>query len=318
MFRTALAAVVTAFVAAGAAVAQPFPAKPVTILVGFPPGSAIDAFSRLIAPQLEAKWKQNVIVENRVGAGGLTALEYMVRQPADGTIIAPNAHTLPAYLVLQKNNPFDPMNDIAPVTMVGDATYVLVTSKEMPATNLKEFVAAVKGAPGKYNYGSVGRSAQTLDTIQFLYRAGLEMAQIPYNGSAPANLALLKNEIQLYYNSYFQAAAAAKEGTQKILAVAGPKRFPLLPDTPTLMESGYDVNAPLWYGFYASGKTPPAILDQLSRDVGEVVMQPAVKAKLQDLGIIARSTTPAETRKMLEESYANWREAARVAKIEPE
>lgn len=322
MRRTAMGTIAGAFAAlmalAATAAAQDFPGKAVTILVAFPPGSVIDTFSRLMAPKLEAKWKQSVIVENRPGGGGVTALDYMLRQPADGTIIAPNANGVPVYSLLQKTMPFDSIKDVAPITVVGESAYVLVTSKDMPGGSMKEFVAAVKAAPGKYNYGVVGRSVQMLDTIHFLNRAGIDMAAISYNGSAPANLALLKNEVQLYFNSYFQATAAAKEGTQKILGVASPARFALLPDTPTVAEGGVDFKVPFWYGMYASAKTPPAIMDRLSKDIGEVVMEPDFAKKLADLGMVAKRTTPQETQKLLDDSVAIWRETMRIANIQPE
>ena len=270
-----------------AAGAQAWPAKPVKWLVPFPPGSASDITARVLSEKLAALWGQSVLVENRPGAGGTIATAEMAKAAPDGyTLMSGTMGTHAIAPNLYKGLSYDPLKDLAPVTMMVDVPLVLVASLHAPGATLKEFLAAAKAAPGKYAYASPGNG--TLNHLMgelFKQTAKVDMAHIPYKGSAFVYPDMFSGQVALMFDPILGATTQLKQGRLKAYAISSPKRSPALPEVPTMAELGFPgFDATLWLGFFAPGATPAPVVAKLSADLGAVLRQPDVKQKLEDLG----------------------------------
>lgn len=278
---------ILAFFCAALVHAQPWPAKPVRWLVPFTPGAASDITARVLAEKLSTTWGQAISVENKPGAGGTLATAEMVRAPHDGyTIMSGTMGTHAIAPNLYKGLPYDPMKDIAPVTLVADVPLVLVSTLQVPADSLKEMVALAKASPGKYAYASPGNG--TLNHLMgelFKQVAQIDMPHIPYKGSAPAYLDMYSGSVALMFDPILSAFTQLKGGKLKAFAIAAPKRSSTLPDVPTMGELGYlGFESTLWLGIFAPAGTPAPVVAKLSADIVKTLANPEVKAKLEALG----------------------------------
>lgn len=319
MMRCFLAAAAVAFASAGAA--QGFPARSVTLTVGFAPGGGTDTAARIVAQKLFENIGQPVVVENRAGAGGNIAAQHIAMAPPDGyTIHLTSVGPMAIAPHLIKGLPFDPSRDIAPITMGVVFPNVMIVSSSVPAKTLGEFIALAKQQPGKLTYGSsgvggVGHLAGEL----FKDRAGIDMLHVPYKGGGPAMTDLISGRLDMYIGVPSTVAPQVDAGKARALATTGSARTSMMPTVPTVAESGYaGFEAINWYAFVAPGKTPKDLLDYWNRELTKVLSDASVKAELAKHGLDPAPGTRDELAKFMERENQQWGKVVRDAKITAE
>jgi len=266
--------------AVSAAGAQTFPQRPVRIVVPYPPGSGTDIAARALGQKLTQTWGQQVIVDNRPGAGAIIGVEAVAKAAPDGyTIGIADTGPLAINPALYPKLPYDPVRDLAPVTLVAKLPFILVVNPSLPVHNVAELVALAKSKPGQINYASVGNgSAVHLATELFKTRAGINLTHIPYKGSAPALQGLLGGEASVMFVNLLSARALVQAGKVRALAAAPGKRLAAMPDLPTIAEAGvpgYEFEA--WFGIVAPAGTPRPVVDKLNQDLRRVIALPEVR-----------------------------------------
>ncbi len=291
----------------GAAQAQPYPARPVRIIVPFPPAGAVDLLGRVVGQKLAEKWKQGVVVENRPGGGTVLATELVAKSPADGytILVAVTSHTINANLV--DRLPFDPIRDFAPITLAATGLTILVAHPSLPANSVTELIAHARANPGKLNFGSPGSgTAMHLAGEMFKSIAGIDVVHVPYKGTQPVLNALLAGEISYTFDTGI-ALPQIKAGKLKAFAVTSAKRAAAAPDLPTMAEAGLaGFEAQSWYGFLAPAGVPGAIVDQLNRDINEALRDPEVREKLVRIFLDPQGSSPAEFEQYLKADVVKW------------
>ena len=282
---------------AGLAQAQPYPVKPIHFIVPFPPGGGNDTVARAIAQQLGPDLGQPVVIDNRPGAGGSVGAELAAKSPPDGYTlflagvgshaVNPNLHARLAY---------DPVRDFTPITLVATAPSVLVVNPAVPACTVAEFTAYARANPGKLNYASNGNgSAAQLAAAMYESMANVRMVHVPYKGIAPALTDLLSGEVQLMFGTVVALVPHIQAGKLRALAVTSRQRSALLPEVPSLAESGLpDYEAGSWYGVMAPAGTPREIVERLHGAIARALKQPDVAQRLAAEGAIVIGSTPAE------------------------
>ena len=306
---------------AGIVSAQTWPTKPIKIVLGFPPGGATDILSRDFAAKLGEELKQQVIIENKPGAGGTIGADIVAKAAPDGYTLTIGTSSNHAIAVsLYKKLPYDPVKDFAPITMLAVSQNVVVINPGVPANNIKELVAYAKANPGKLNFGSSGNGTIShLTGEMFNSLNGTQITHIPYKGSAFVFPDLLSGQISVMYDSTISIGSLLKSGKVKALAVTGGKRSAFLPELPTVAESGYpDFESTNWFGFFAPAATPKDILAKLNAAAVKVLAAPDLNARfaLQGAEIVANS--PSDALKMVKADIVKWAEVAKKsgAKIE--
>lgn len=277
--------------------AQEYPSKPVRLIVPFAPGGGNDIVARAIAQQLSASLGRQFVVDNRAGAGGVVGAELAAKSPADGyTLFLGGVGSHAVNPNLHARLPYDPVTDFAPITLIASAPSVLVVHPSVPARTIEEFTALAKANPGKLNFASNGNgSSAQLAAVLYESMAGVRMVHVPYKGLAPALADLLSGEVQLMFSSMVAIIPHIKTGRLRALAVTGKKRSPLLPEVPTLEESGLrGYEAGSWYGILAPAGTPPQIVAKLNAGIVQALQQPAVRERLAAEGAEAIGGTPGE------------------------
>jgi tripartite-type tricarboxylate transporter receptor subunit TctC len=314
-----LAAIAIASLVAPAALAQgTFPDKPVRLVVPYPPGGPTDLVGRLVGQRLSDLWKQPVVVENRDGASGTIGSSFVVRAPADGyTLVLGNNASQGAYELLNPSTaPYRTLRDFAPVGLVGVAPLLMIVGANVPANNIREFIAYVKANPGKVNYASaaIGSSphfgSELLNTA-----AGLDMTHIPFNGAAPALQALTAGTVQVYMGGASSVMGLGESGRAKIIGAVSENRVTAAPQYPTLREQGIDVAYDSWYGLLAPAAVPVAILDKINADLNKVLDGDQVKADLVKLGFERKLGTRADFVAQLRSEVARTEKIIKDAKI---
>ncbi len=298
--------------------AQDWPTRPIKLLVGFGAGGGTDIAARLVGQGLSEILGQPVIVENRVGAGGMTAADAVAKGPKDGSLalMMSNAHAISA--VMYKTLRYDPVNDFEMVSMVATAGLALVTRPDFPAKDLAGTVAAIKASPGKFNFGSAGAGTTQQFSGELMKQlAGLDMRHVPYR-STPAVLAgLLSGDVEMVFELIQTIQGQVGTGALKAIAVTSPQRNPVLPNVPTFAESGmpgYDVTS--WYGVALPAGTPPAIVQKMNKAMVDVLAREAVRDQILKLGAQVRSSTPAELKTHIAGEIAKWKAVREKAGIE--
>ena len=294
--------------------AQTWPTKPIKIVLGFPPGGATDILSRDFAAKLGEELRQQVIIENKPGAGGTIGADIVAKAVPDGYTLTIGTSSNHAIAVsLYKKLPYDPVKDFAPITMLAVSQNVVVINPGVPANNIKELVAYAKANPGKLNFGSSGNGTIShLTGEMFNSLNGTQITHIPYKGSAFVFPDLLSGQISVMYDSTISIGSLLKSGKVKALAVTGDKRSSFLPDLPTVAESGYpDFESTNWFGFFAPAATPKDILAKLNAAAVKVLAAPDLNARfaLQGAEIVANS--PSEALKMVKADIVKWAEVAK-------
>lgn len=278
---------VFAFLSTHTAAQQAFPSKPLRFVVPYPPGSGTDIVARILGNRLTELWGQQVVVDNRPGAGAIIGIEAIAKAPADGHTfgIADNG-PMAINPALYPKLSYHPLKDLAPVTLVANLPFILVVHPSVPAKSTAELVALAKGQPGRLNYASVGNgSAVHLAMELFKSRAGVNLTHVPYKGSAPALTGLLGGEAQVMFVNLLSSMPLVKAGKLRALATGTPRRLSAAPDLPTVAESGvpgYEYQA--WFGVVAPAGTPTPVVEKLSADLRRVIGQPDIHARLVNEG----------------------------------
>ena len=306
--------------ASSQALAQDWPAKNITIVVPTAAGGANDAMARIIGEGLAARLGKGVIVENKAGANGAIASEFVARAAPDGyTIMFGYIATHGINPALQKLK-YDPVTDFEPIGMVAVSPTVLVINNNVAAKNVKELVQLIKAKPGTFSYATAGNGTAPHIAGELLkLSAGLDVVSIPYKGSAPAVVDTISGNTQLMFPSLFTAYPHIKNGRLRAIGIAGEKRSALLPDMPTLAEQGVaNVNMSQWYAMFAPAKTPKAVVDRLNREMNGVLADQAVQKKIQDQGAEVETGTPEQLKTLVRKEVAHWKTVVTTAKIKAE
>lgn len=308
------ACVTLAVVPAGA---QEFPTKPITIVVPFGAGSGTDTISRLIGQQLGVALGQSVVIENKAGASGSIAASYVARQPADGhTLLMATNSTHSANPSLIKNLPYDPVKDFAPVARAGSYIFVLAVNKDVPAKSLQELIAYTKANPGKLSYAS-GNTTGIVAGETFKRWAGIDLLHVPYKSTPQAVTDVLSGRVSMIVIDLTTGLTHIQAGGLRALAVTTKQRSALLPDLPTLHESGvsnYDITS--WAGLFAPAATPKPVVARLNAEMQKVIAHPEVKAKLAAAGFEAFSGPPESLGQFVQEQIALWSKLIKDSGIE--
>lgn len=292
----------------GAAHAQNYPSKPVTIVVPFSPGGATDIMSRTLAERLKARLGQPVIVENKPGAGTMIASEHVAKAAPDGHTVLLAASSLGIAPALYNKVNYDPVKDFTPISLVASVVHVLSVHPSVPAKSVGELISWVKANPSKANYGSVGAGTSThLESELFNTMAGTKMEHVPYKGSAPALLDLVGGNINVMFDAYASSKPFINDNKIRLLAVTTAQRSKLLPNVPTVAESGLPgYEAMPWLGFVAPAHTPAAVVNKFHSELMEVLKEPAVQEKFQSLGLEIIGNKPAEFSAFLKNDIVKW------------
>ena len=315
-------AFLVAALAAGSLHAQGFtPTHTVTITVGFAPGGGTDTAARIVAKKISEDIGQAVVVENRAGAGGNIAAQHIANAAPDGyTIHLTSIGPMTVAPSMEKNLPYDPKKDIAPITMGMVFPNVFVIHKGVPAKTLAEYVALAKSKPGQMEYASSGiGGAGHLAGELFKQRAGINLVHIPYKGGGPAMTDLLGERVSMYPAVPSTALPHIQAGRLVAIATTGLRRTALMPDVPTVAESGYPgFEAVNWYAFVAPGKTAREILDFWNRELVKVLNDPGVKSDLMKHGLEPQPGTREELARYIDSETEKWGKVVREANIKPE
>jgi tripartite-type tricarboxylate transporter receptor subunit TctC len=292
--------------------AQDFPSRPVRFIVPYAPGGSGDLLARLLGSKLSAIWGQQVIVDNRPGAGGLIGTESAARSEPDGyTLYLATDGPLTVAATLHKRVPYDWKRDFAPVSLIAVGYQILIVSQQLPAKSLTEFIALAKQKPGALNYASIGiGTAPHLAAELFKSVAKIDLTHVPYRGSsAQAISALITGDVSMFMVGTSTAIGQVQAGTLRGLAVTASRRVEGLPDVPTFAETGLpDVDVKLWFAVLVPGGTPQPIIRRLHGDIAKTVADPEYKTALQMRGFEAISNTPEQLAEFLEEDYLKFRE----------
>ena len=318
LVRSALAALVTGMLLpAGAALAQSWPTKPVKIIVSFPAGGATDIIGRILAQDMTKSLGQNVLVENRAGASGAIGTEAVAKSAPDGYTVLFSAGGSLTISPHFGKLPYDPLKDLAPVSLVVTNDGILVVSPGFPAANPKEFIAAVKKAPGKYSFASSGTGGPTHLTGELLKNvAGLDMVHVPYKGDGPASIDVMGGQTPIMVTVLASIATHVRSGKLKPVAALGATRFPQLPDLPTMAESGFPgFTGGTWLGMLAPAGTPGDVVIKLNEHVRRSVALPETREKLIAQGATPNTNSPQEFATHIREEYAKWARVIQTANI---
>ena len=284
-------ALALAGLAGGAAAQAPadYPTRPIKVIVPFAPGGATDVLARMIGQKLQEAWGQQVVVENRPGAGGNIGAEAGARAAADGyTLTLAAAGFMAVNPSLYAKLPYDPVRDFAPVALLVKAPLLLVVNPAVPARNTRELVEWARANPGRLTIGNGGQgTAQHLGGELFTSVAGIRAVHLPYKGSAPATTDLLAGVFEAQFDNMVTLLPHVKSGKLRALGVSSAARVPVLPDVPTIAESalpGFETGT--WYGMVAPAATPPAVLDKLNREIARIVALPEVNERMIAMGLV--------------------------------
>ena len=320
--RVATCALVAALlVPAGVAVAErPYPDKPIRLVLPFPPGGGTDALARALAPKLTERMGQTLVVDNRAGAAGNISSEIVARAAADGyTLLFTFANMLTVNPLLYKL-PFDVVRDFAPITQLGTAQFFLVLHPSVPARSVKELIALAREKPGQLNYASSGPGAPLhLAAELFKQRAGVDIVHVPYKGGGPAAAAVLGGEAQILFGSVASTMPQVKAGKLRALATTGGKRSALMPELPTIAESGfpgYDVSG--WDGVLAPAGTPRVIIVRLHHEFVTALQMPDTREFFSRVGYEVSGTTPEELAQIITKETAMWAKVIKSSGIRVE
>jgi tripartite-type tricarboxylate transporter receptor subunit TctC len=301
----------------GSVSAADYPTRPVKWVVGYPPGGATDIIARLIGQRLSERLGQQFVIENKPGAGNNIATESVINAEPDGyTLLLVN----PANYInasLYANLKFNVVRDIAPVAAFNRVPNVMTVNKDVPAKSVAEFIAYVKANPGKVNLASSGNGTSVhLSGEMFMAMSGAKMQHVPYRGAAPAITDLLGGQVQVIFDNMPSIIQHVRAGSARALAVTSAAKSPLLPDVPTVAETvpGYEATA--LFGMGAPKNTPKEIITKLNKEVNEILAEPAIKAKLSDLGGEPLIGTPEAFGAMIAAETDKWKKVIEEAKVE--
>jgi tripartite-type tricarboxylate transporter receptor subunit TctC len=300
------------------AVAQTYPAKAIRIIVPSPPGDGSDLMARAIGDKLSVAWNTPVVVDNRMGAGGRVGAEAAAKAAADGyTLIMGNAGSHGINAALYADLPYDIERDFTPITQVMRSPNVLVVSPALPAANVRELIALFKANPGKYSYGSGGNgSSAHLSAELFKSMAGVDVVHVPYKGASPALTDVIAGRVAMFIGNLPPAMPHIKSGNVRALAVTTAQRSPLVPDIPTLAESGLPgFETVAWFGLFAPAGTPKPIVDKLQAEVARIVREPDIRERIAALGGEPVGNSPEAFSAIVKGDVAKWKKVVKDADV---
>jgi len=304
---------------ASLAQAQQFPARPVTLIVPFSPGTGIDILARVIAPKLSEKWRQPVVVENKAGASGNIGTDLVAKSDADGYTLMVTVNTFAITPSLIKNTPYDVTRDFSPISKIATATYCFaVNPKVFPANNMQEAVALIRNNPGKYFFGSPGNGTPHHIGMELIkLRLGLDVTHVPYKGFAGAMQDLVGGQVHMMFTLVHSAIPQARAGRIRILGVTGAKRSAQFPEAPTFREQGIDFmdDVDAWYAVLGPAKLPDELVARLNADVNAVMALADVKESLLKQGLVPATSTPQELGALVKSDLQRWAKVIAEAHI---
>ena len=324
MQRMVIGVVITLGSALGAAfsqtcLAQTYPVRPVKLVVGYSPGGGVDINARLLAGKLSEILGQQVVVENKPGAGTNIANEFVAKAAPDGYTLLINTSAVTINMSLFKNPPFNTLRDYAPVAVFSESQNIMVVNAAKPYKTAADVIAAARAKPGALTYASAGPgSTQHLTAELLKLQTKTDILHIPYKGSAPALTALMAGEVDMVFINVPAILQHVKSGRLRPLAAAGARRSEIMPDVPTLKESGINVVMALWYGVFAPAGTPKEIVQTLANAIAKAARSPEIKQKLLDQGAEPAPNTPEEFAAMVREEVPRWAEVIRASGVKPE
>jgi tripartite-type tricarboxylate transporter receptor subunit TctC len=296
--------------------AQDYPTRPITLIVPYTAGGGNDAMARIVAQRMSKTLGHQIVIENRGGAGGSIATRQVAKAEPDGyTLGLGGTGTLAIDPTLYPNAGYDPRKDFAPIGLIATSALVILVNTSVPARSVQDLIALAKAAPGKLNYASAGTgSGIHLGTVLFANMAGIEIIHIPYKGSSPALTDLLGGHVAIYFSSLPPAIGLVNEGKVRALAVTGPQRSAILPDLPTVAESGLPgFEAVLHYGIVAPAGTPRPIIDKLNAALREAMASQDVRTRIATEGAEPLTTTPEEYAADIDREETKWSAVVRRA-----
>ena len=303
------------------AAAQEFPTRPITLVVPYAAGGGNDVMARTVAEKMSKTLGQNIVVENRAGAGGSIATRAVAKAAPDGyTLVIGGTGTLAVNPTLYENVGYDPRKDFAPVGLIGMGQLIVLVNPNVPARTIPELIALAKKEPGKLSYASAGiGSGIHLGAVLFEQMADIKLTHVPYRGTGPALTDLIGGHVQIYFSSIPSAIGIAKEGKVRPLAVTGPMRSPVFPDLPTVAEAALPgFEAVLHYGVVAPAGTPRPVIQRLSAALREAVMAPDTKERMAADGTEPLPSTPEEYAADIDREESKWSKVVKLsgAKVE--
>jgi tripartite-type tricarboxylate transporter receptor subunit TctC len=303
------------------ALAQAWPSRPVRLLVGFPPGGGADVAGRIVANRLSEVWRQQVVIENKPGAGGNLAIGVAAHANADGytMVLVPGAITL--FGLMLPSIDYDPAADLAPVTLIGTYPNMLAVPNASPVQSVRDYIAAAKANPGNVTFASPGvGTSPHLSGVLFARTAGIDIRHVPYRGVTAGGMSdLVAGRIDSMFNTTGSLLPAVRSGEVRGLAVTSGARFATVPELPTIAESGvpgFDVIS--WYALYVPARTPADIVRKMHDDAVAVLSEPAVKAKYEPLGVLSGGSTQEDLAARVRSEVELWRSVIKSAGIKPE
>ena len=307
---------------AGTAAGQAYPTKPVRIIVPYSPGGVTDAFSRVLAQQMQESLGQPFLVENKPGASQMVGAMLAAKAPPDGyTLYVGSITSLAMNVYTQKAIQYDPVKDFAPISLgMTMPMFLVVNPNTVAATNVKDFIALLKTNPGKYTFSTTGNGGSThMAGELFKVMTGTDMTAIPYKGSAPGIADVMAGQVHLSFDPGSSTLPHVKAGKLRALATTGLKRFSLMPDLPTVSEAGVPgYESVIWFGIVTTAGTPPAVTQKLSQEMNRILRQPALIERFGQSAIDLTPGTPEEFGTLIRNDIAKWSKVLREAGIKPE
>ncbi len=302
------------------AAAQGWPHKPVKIVVPFPAGGPTDVLTRFLADKLGGPLGQPVIVENKPGAGGAIGADLVAKGPADGyTLVMATAstHSIGPYLA---KVPYDPVKDFTPVVWGGNATNIMVVSNQVPAASVKELIALAKKDPGRLNYATSGIGTISHLTAElFASMAGIKLTHVPYKGVQQSIPDIMSGQVAILFDNIMTAQPNIKAGKVRGLAISSPSRSPLVPDIPTVAESGLPgFQSVVWFGLLGPAGLPRAVVDRLNGEMNKALAQPEIQARFAQLGFEPAGGTAADFAQVMQRDAVKWSKVIKDAGVRPE
>ena len=318
MHRRTFVTAAAATLAAPMLHAQTLPSGPVRIVVGFPPGGGTDALARVVGQKLATMWNLSVVIENKAGAAGVIAADYVSKQPGDGNTLLMahiNSHALAPAMGLKLN--YNAEKDFVPISMVGVTPMLLICNADQPAKTVKDLVALCKANPGKISFASAGGgSAQHFALEMFKLRAQIFALHVPYRGSAPALTDLIGGQVNYCFETMTSATPFVKSGKVVALAQTRLKRAKSYPNVPTMAESGFPgFEATVWYGLMGPGKMPPALAQRMNEDVNKVLAMPDVQEKMEQYGAEDGGGSIEKFASYIKDEQQKWAQVAKAANV---
>ena len=315
-----VAAVQAAALAAADVAAQAFPSKPIRIIVGAGSGGGVDTISRIAGQKLGERWNQQVVVDDRPGAGGAVASELVAKAPADGHTLLTMSISYAVIPASHKNLAYDPVRDFTPVAVLVNSPNILVVHPSLPARSVKELIALAKARPGQLTYASSGNGGAANLTLEaFKLATGTDIVHIPYKGTSPGVIDLIAGRIQLTSSAVLSAMDYVKQGKLRALATVGAKRSIAAPELPTVAEAGvpgYAVD--VWYAMFAPAATPKDTLAQLNGEIVKILYAPEMKTRLAVIGLEPAAESIDKTHAYIRSEIAKWAKVVKAAGITAE